>query len=60
MTNLSPILAQVPSQKPTKLELLLDTLEATEELWRGLPSPYPLFLEEIRQFLSLAVEVGHA
>jgi hypothetical protein len=51
---------QFPSQRPAvNLEFLLDTLDATEELWRELPAPCSLFMEEIRQALSLAVGVGH-
>jgi hypothetical protein len=58
MTNLKTIIPQTPVQKPAPdLEFLLDTIDATEGLWQELLAPYPLFMEELRRALSLAVGV---
>ena len=37
------------------LILLLDTLDATQELWESLPSPYSLFLLEARRAIAETV-----
>lgn len=39
------------------LALLLDTIDATENDWRQLPDPYPLFAEELRGGLCELLEV---
>jgi hypothetical protein len=37
------------------LSFSLDALDASEEYWRELPDPYPLFIEEARRGLGDAV-----
>ena len=49
---------QDPVDNPVTLQLLLDTLQASEPYWSTLPAPLPLFLVEAEKALVEALGVS--